>query len=378
MIPGGDKVEIVLSGLKLTLVHKPQPRVQYRFEGMVNPAYTEVNGRFESVFSSTDDAQQDVRNSLVAQLTRVTDEMLQEEKRESDLQEARIREANAIFAALRQFAARNNGQFPGTLNQLPASDLPDPSLLASAPGRRIAYLGSGQGRGDREDVNAVEAEFRDRENSSESLLERERRLREAWGSESPGAGTVLRIEYDDPPFSISVSPSGSLTTTGPETGDPVDANASEALRASEFNNMKQLMLVVKMFQNENNDFIPGGWLTTYPEYMSDPNILHSPWAAEGTVTYDLLFPGAQENDLLELARSLRESGALGEVSPLAEGAPEHVHKAVLASEVPAIISRELLPASPGQPPARAVAFLDGHVQAVPLSEWDTVVAPFLR
>jgi hypothetical protein len=176
---------------------------------------------------------------------------------------------------------------------------------------------------------------------------------------------VLRVEYDNPPLAVDVAPSGALKTgSTDEQGAFVESTPAE-LRDAEFNNLKQLGLVCKMFGNENKDHLPGGWLMVYPEYLGGPDVLRSPWAPEGTSSYELLFPGETEKRLEELAQQLIDSGALRA-------------QTVSQSIIPTIAARDNLPADPGQPPARAVAFLDGHVEAVPLAEWDTRIAPFLR
>lgn len=47
------------------------------------------------------------------------------------------------------------------------------------------------------------------------------------------------------------------------------------------------------------------------------------------------------------------------------------------SVIPAVISRNPLPGESGDAPARAVLFLDGHVEAIRPDRWETGVAPFL-
>ena len=191
----------------------------------------------------------------------------------------------------------------------------------------------------------------------------------------PFQTTVLRIEYDNPPLAIDIASNGHLRTSDEgETASPGEEADPGALRESEFNNLKQLGIVCKMFVYENQDYLPGGWLMVYPEYLSDLRVLQSPWAAEGTVSYELLFPGETEKDLQDLATRLVESGAVS----VPNGSEAGSQQAISQSEIPIVVSGEELPAQGDLPPARAVLFLDGHVEAVTRSEWDARITPFLR
>ncbi len=372
----GEAVEITLNGLKLTVLHKPSDRMQYTFTGTLDPGYTRATGEFEFSARPTNDADQEERNSYAAEFSRLNDDVLQQELHAAELESQRKHEAKTLFEALQRFAARNDGEFPSSLTQLPASDLPDPSIVAAAPGRRIVYNGAGQGRVDREDVDAIFTEFSSKPETRDNLIELERRLHEVWGSDVPARGNVLRIEYDNPPYTITVGPSGSLMSVGSDPGAGNDAATNAALRATEFNNMKQLMLIVKMFANEHKESIPGGWLMTYPEYLTDPSVLRSPWAPEGTLSYDLLFPGETETGLIERAIQLFESGVVTTEFNY-QDRENPAWSAVMLSEIPLIVSRDNLPTDPNQPPSRAVAFLDGHVEAVPIAQWDARIAPFI-
>ena len=356
--------DVVLDGMQIRIVNEFEGRTTLTFVGVLNPSHTEAKGTYDHLRRYSDPAIEDYRETYPAQLVRLTDEVLKTEKQERELREKRFAEARGIFEALKRFAARNEGKLPGSLSQLTPDDLSDRSLVASQPNRRITYTG-GATLTRMESVAEIDREFRAKGLSTEGLVEYERKLREVWGGETPFQTHVLRIDYDNPPLAVDVAPSGALNIGGTdEQGAFVESTPAE-LRDAEFNNLKQLGLVFKMFGHENKDYLPGGWLMVYPEYLADPDVLRSPWAPEGTSSYELLFPGETEKRLEELAQQLIDSGALQ-----AETASQSI--------IPAIAARDNLPADPGQPPARAVLFLDGHVEAVPLADWDTRIAPFLR
>src|SRR5690606_25258756 len=100
---------------------------------------------------------------------------------------------------------------------------------------------------------------------------------------------------------------------------------------------------------------------------------------DGADSYELLFPGETEEALEELATQLFESGAITDPNYAQDAADNpNGHPAFLQSRIPIVISQEELPAQGDLPPARAVLFLDGHVEAVRLTEWDARITPFLR
>lgn len=358
-----------LDGMQLRVVSKRDEVATFTFTGMLNPSYTEATGTYETEHRSTDLAAKVHRDSYPAQLVRLSREFLENEHREQELRNSRFEEANTIYGALKRFAARNDGKFPTSLAQLTPEDLPDRSLIAGQPGRTITYTG-GAALARTETIAEAAKEFRENEISTEGLIAYEQKLREVCGGEIPFQAKVLRIEYDNPPLAIDMSASGhSRSSDEGETAPPGgEEEPALAMRESEFNNLKQLGLVCKMFGNENKDFMPGGWIMVYPEYLTDLEVLRSPWAPEGTVSYDLVFPGENERDLEALARELVESGALQMTNP---------EQPIGQSEIPLVIARDNLPADPEHKPARAVLFLDGHVEAVQLTEWDARIAPFL-
>jgi hypothetical protein len=148
------------------------------------------------------------------------------------------------------------------------------------------------------------------------------------------------------------------------------------MRARDQNNLKQLGLVMKMFQAEHNDYLPAGWLSVYPEYLTDPNVLRSPWAPEGTLAYDFLFPAMNQQELYAVAEHVIASGEFAQFRAHPDE-PESALEARLASAIPLIVGRDEAPQIPGEEPRRSAVFLDGHVETMTLEEWESSVTPFL-
>jgi prepilin-type processing-associated H-X9-DG protein len=145
----------------------------------------------------------------------------------------------------------------------------------------------------------------------------------------------------------------------------------QALVASDQNNLKQLGLINKMFANENCMYTIPGFCTVFPEYLTDPGVLTSPWDEPGTVSYELLFPAVTEEELEELGIQYLESK--GDVDP-----NNPALSAQAQSVVPLIFNTTDIPAIGDSPAARNVLFLDGHVERLTLDAFEERVGPFLR
>lgn len=359
----------IQNGASLTLDARRR-ETKYTFAGTVDPARTTVSGTVSWEYGGGE------LETHAAHLIRLSEEFLQDEARRKAIQAKRVDEVDALFNALHRFAQQNGGRFPASLSQIPSDLLPDPAMLASGPGRTVVYTG-GEYAVNRERAAAITRELNSGELSTEQLVSCEQRLLEIWGTNTLVRPVILEVRYDAPPLIISYDASSvrSVDEQLPQDNLPEPPADDEALRDSEYNNLKQLGLVLKMFEAEHKGFLPGGWFTVFPEYLTDPHVLHSPWAPGEEVSYDLVFPGARTADLHELTFRLIDSGRLRlppERAQLA-GSPQFPVESV----IPAVISRNPLPGKNGDAPARAVLFLDGHVEAIRPDRWETVVAPFL-
>ena len=158
-----------------------------------------------------------------------------------------------------------------------------------------------------------------------------------------------------------------LTAVRPSYNDPgLDPEMHEAIinaqNASSQNNMKQLGIIVKMYQSERNGYTPPGWLTVYPEFATNIDIFTAPWDAPGTASYELIFPAVHEDDLIALARQLTVD-------------PEVIARdGWELSQVPLVYEVQGVP---GARDGRNVLFADGHVEYIRDREWNERIQPYL-
>jgi prepilin-type processing-associated H-X9-DG protein len=135
------------------------------------------------------------------------------------------------------------------------------------------------------------------------------------------------------------------------------------MRASCANNLKQLGLVVKMFENEHDGYTPGGWLSCYPEYLSDSSVLTSPKDEPGTDSYLYLLP----------ATNVEAYASEAFPDLVTDGNPAGMAKAM--SEIPLATNRTDFP---GETPVRNVLFADGHVEYMTTATWREKVLPYVQ
>jgi hypothetical protein len=128
------------------------------------------------------------------------------------------------------------------------------------------------------------------------LLDLEKELASIWGTNFPGAQKLIKLRNTTYDFEISINTDGRIMIEKKpgSDGSAVDNTKNAQLRASCQNNMKQLGLVFKMYANESyNQYIPGGFRQTYPEYVTDLNVLICPGLNDGKVSYTILYPASR-------------------------------------------------------------------------------------
>ena len=169
---------------------------------------------------------------------------------------------------------------------------------------------------------------------------------------------MLRVQYQSPPVEVVAYARGG---TGLRVLDDPRAYARNSegqhvlaeLRAECQNNLKQFGLVIKMYSNEHEDYTPPGWLSTYPEYATDPAMYTSPADPIDAGFYEYLLPATNIEGFLD------ESVA-DEEDPAA--------RAKAMSKIPVVINRKNWPG----PSGRNILFADGHVEYS--RSWEEVLA----
>jgi prepilin-type processing-associated H-X9-DG protein len=138
----------------------------------------------------------------------------------------------------------------------------------------------------------------------------------------------------------------------------------KAQMASCQNNMKQLGLVIKMFQLEHEgSMTPPGWHSVFPEYLGHVGILTCPGGEAHTFGYELVFPATMPEFFDDLLAEVE-----GFTIEEADGSR------IFQNYIPIVIETGECNELGG----RNVTFLDGHVEFVRHEEWDAVVGPYLE
>ena len=140
-VTSNRECDVTLNGMTLKVVTEYEGRRTSTYTGTLQPSYGEIAGTNSYVYYNPDPEKEDFTDTQNAKLVRLTDVQLAEEKAARELRQKRHGEAAQLFDALKRFAERNGGKFPGDLAQLSTEDLDDLSLLADAPGRKITYKG---------------------------------------------------------------------------------------------------------------------------------------------------------------------------------------------------------------------------------------------
>ena len=269
-------------------------------------------------------------------------------------------EMEAVLAALLAYK-KEHGKWPEALRDLVPDYLTEAALIRNTKNRRYTYNPTEKEAGNtgaelpREPVySGNEREYRD------LLLAHEAALQKILGKDRIFQKPLLTAQYSHP--------NAKLSTDGNKVHAPNETRNAAALRASCQNNLKQLGLVAKMFENEHQNYTPPGWYMVYPEYLTDYNILVCPAQAPGTDSYDYFFPATHIDYYLDIYESL-SGKTLEEMGPAGT--------AIVQSSVPLIVERHGHQVDNGKE-VRNVLFADGHVEAMTSEAIAERVEPYLR
>ncbi|MFA6239421.1 MAG: zf-HC2 domain-containing protein [Candidatus Hydrogenedentales bacterium] len=366
--PNAEAVSGTLTGLRFTMARATEVE-RWDIEGTVAPDGKSMSA--DAIVTRVDGSEQPTQYTATGEKMDPS-ALLAAAQREK--LKAQIRdEVQAMYPPLKSYAEANNSVMPPSLAAL-VPDYADEAMYASTPERRITYH-AGLSLFDvslhkepaYSDTLAV---------MSQQMLAHEQSLRKAYGRDLPIAPMILEVAYPGEKISATLTVMGGVRVTDesvPSAG-PVPQAAQNAMRASDQNNLKQLGLVIKMYQNEHRfECTPPGWLTVYPEYLTDINVLTSPWDEEGTLSYVYFFPARSQNELLEIGAAVSGDPNLVGVDLSTVEIPSAIPK--LQSEIPMVADNRDIP---GEAEARRnILFLDGHVENMKMEEWETRIAPFI-
>lgn len=269
--------------------------------------------------------------------TRVSENEL---TREAQIEELK-QELRELYAILEAYAQVHGGEYPDELDALYPQYVLDQERLRSNDTRSLIY------RKPPPILRLVRtAESAEFATDAEDLLAIQHYLEEQWGRFFQAEDIVLESEH----FALGVR---LALTTGrglielSETKDSEHEDQADVLQiVSCQDNLKQLGLSFKIFADEQaGGFFPPGFHTMYPGYLPDLNVLTCPSTEHGSISYEVVFPGATKAQLVELARQV-------------EGLSEQEAESFGASYVPMAIEVHECSGTVG----RNVLFLDGHAE----------------
>lgn len=289
------------------------------------------------------------------QLSRVRQEDNSEELDRQMLRNQCASELKEMYAMLRDYSEGHEGLFPPALTALEPGDASDLSLFESSSERRVEYFPDALPPSP--EALPPGPPYEPAHTYPDRLLAWEDALRSSGAVENLWPRIVLRLSYLAEDIVGTVNARGVIcvqSQTEFVTLDAVTMRQQVAqLRSQDQNNLKQLGLVIKMFANEHHGFTPPGWLSVYPEYLSDTQILTSPKDKAGTESYEYLLPAVNLDAMVqELVEEPDNPSAVAQTQ----------------SEIPLVMNKSDWPDG-----CRNMLFADGHVEYV--RDWRERILP---
>jgi prepilin-type processing-associated H-X9-DG protein len=358
-VPGEEQVVArgTRRGKLVEITFMPDSHENSQFSGELNDDLTEL-----TMTGNVPAAEGAVGPEMHVRLTRMNEEMrLGQEALQARMHvlQADLRQ---MYQVLEAYANRHINRFPSSVDQLGAQDA---ELFKSSNDRHVTYTPGLE----RPDISGGAPELADIDPGlpmPDRLVQLERMCKYFMRGWYPFPVDLVRVTYVSDAIEGTVDVEGSVRIRVPSKRRALAAETEEVKRArlaaqvaSSQNNMKQLGIVIKMFENEHDGYGPGGWFTVYPEYLTDPNVLDSPLDEKREIGYELVWPATHLQDFGRniLGTPPNERVPL-EVIPMAIEGPQHINS-----------SGNL---------ARNVLFADGHVQSFEQSEWDDRIEPYLK
>jgi prepilin-type processing-associated H-X9-DG protein len=275
-------------------------------------------------------------------------------------------EAETLLQKLIEFTKSNENTLPNQLRDLEFTVHNHKRLIQNSSIRKVSYFPPSNRELNLANWSSEPVSvgyYMDMEGDSipDKMMNFERMLLDVRGP-FPSYLVVARIEHYDVRvgFELDLKSQRVFQRDLPPVGDTAALQQFNArLRASCANNMKQLGLSLKMFENESKgEFISGGWATIYPEYLVDPRVLLCPGKNGEECSYDILYPASNRRYWEEIHSELFGSGAPYD-----------------GSKIPWLIERKECGSESG---GRNVYFHDGHVEFIKNEAWTERMGRFLK
>ena len=284
-------------------------------------------------------------------------------------------EVSQLFAAIQKFRD-DTGAFPMTLAELVPDYIDSLDAIRNTKDRQIAYAPElfskvGDLMSESDIIGPTAGLYQDLE-IPDRYMEWEWALEDRWDGRFMAMGKPgLSVSHSGLNVRITANRSGriqeaplNVVSSGEELSEVMLEAQRMARNASCKNNLKQLALVIVMFQHEHEgSMTPPGWHSVYPEYLGDVAILTCPGGEAHTLGYEIVFPATMAEYFDDLAAEL-DGITTGEV----------VARQQSEMRTPLVIETGECNELGG----RNVAFLDGHVEFVRHEDWDAVVGPYLE
>jgi prepilin-type processing-associated H-X9-DG protein len=250
----------------------------------------------------------------------------------------RSKEIQELFKPLDAFArARSDKAFPKTLEELVPDYAPDLSTYADNDERTIQYIPGLRLLSEVRDIDLDSAKLDDSLPYPNALIKLEQASKENGKEPYVFKSPLLRVHYKTPEAVYEMDAYGYVQ----RRYIPSDMNdpAKRDVIVNEIQtSLKQIGLIVKMFATEHYEHTPPGWLTVYPEYLSNPSILTCPLDPIGTKSYLYLCPAVNIEERFH--------------NPSGDGME------IAMSDIPMAMNSSDLPVIHG----KYVLFADGHVE----------------
>jgi len=206
---------------------------------------------------------------------------------------------------------------------------------------------------------------------SDRMVMFEAMLTEAWGDDFANTGPLLTVTY--PETGLVAETINSNKVNFPAIKEKYFARLPQmlakvdyTLRESCMNNLKQIALSMKMFEQEvQDDICPPGWRALYPEYMPARRVFRCPTDSHGTISYEIVLPATNE------AYQLMVHAEINGLTP--EQAEQYP---AAQSEIPWAYEIDHCASEPHRR-GRNVVFMDGHAEFVPDEAFEYVVGRYL-